>query len=32
MSELIQSARAEGVSEDEIVKRLQNLLKEKDAS
>ncbi len=32
MSELIQSARAEGVSEDEIVKRLQNLLKEKDVS
>jgi hypothetical protein len=32
MSELIQSARAEGVPEDEIVKRLQNLLKEKDVS
>jgi hypothetical protein len=32
MSELIQTARAEGASEDEIVKRLQNLLKEKDAS
>lgn len=32
MSELIQSARAEGVSEDKIVKRLQNLLKEKDVS
>jgi hypothetical protein len=32
MSKLIQSARAEGVSEDEIVKRLQNLLKEKDVS
>jgi hypothetical protein len=32
MSDVIQTARAEGLSEEEIVKKLQNLLKENNVS